>query len=512
MLCLAGMALALAPGAASAGRSHSDASVPSTLTVALSLTPFTLNPIEAGHVSDIDIVHLFGGNLFELRGAENGSIVPGLAVSYQTTSNGLGAVIKLRPHLRFSDGSPLTARDVVTTLLWSKNDPNNGYPSFYAPIKTATAPNPSTINVTFTQRFPDFKYLLSYTNFAILPAKYLTPKPVADDSSFFRQPISAGPYKVASPWNGSGGVTLVRNPYYWGPKPIIPKISFITITDNTARVNQLKSGQIDMTDSIPPTIVRELANQGLHAYAATSYGDILIDIDNAAPPLDNVNVRRAISLALNRDQIAKIAFAGVVPPLAGFWPQHMIGYDPSIPTAPNVAEAKALLKGTPCESGCTLEFDYSPSVSAFGPAMVPIVQANLAAIGIQINAVQMDGAALGTKVFAQANYQLALTQTYDNGNIPDGVLSYMLLSNGRGPVVGAEASRYKSPQMDALITKAVESTGKTQATALKQINQLFLKDQPWLPITPFLNGVASRVPTNVAWFDHSLFVEVARAK
>lgn len=112
------------------------------------------------------------------------------------------------------------------------------------------------------------------------------------------------------------------------------------------------------------------STSGIHVKVDNSYGWQTLDMWNGSPPLNDPRVRRAISLALNRDQLVRTVLFNKVPPLAGFFPSTLPGYDPSIPTTPNVAQAKRLLAGTACAHGARSSFS-SRRTTLRGPRMRP---------------------------------------------------------------------------------------------------------------------------------------------
>ena len=477
----------------------SKSAIPKVLTVAFGGAPETLDPNLAEITTDCDILHLIGGNIFNLT---NGLPAAGLASSYVTSKNGLVITIGLRGNLKFSNGLPLTSADVAATLIRDQNNKANLFGGFLTPITKIDTPNSRTVILHLSRPYPSLPTILAETENMIVPARDLNPKAGTGVSGFFNLPVSAGPYKLQS-WGGGPTVVMVRNPYYWGKAPVIPKVVFVTIPDYNARIDQLRSGAVDMVNQIPPALISAVkGTPGISVEVSKYYGWIQLDMNDHATPLNNVNVRRAISLAVNRQELTTDSLIGLVQPLAGFWPQTMFGYDPSISTALNLQEAKRLLKGTACSHGCNIQMYFETDDMPYSPQSAVIIQSNLAAIGIQLQLVEVENSAMGSDMSA-GHYQMALANTNDFANIPDGLMLY-----GLQPAGGANNSGYNSPQMNQLILEADEASGARRLALLKDVDLLFVKDQPWVPLSGGLDVWLTRVPRSAAWLDDAAIVDV----
>jgi ABC-type transport system substrate-binding protein len=493
---------------ASSGNS-STVKAPSEVTVALGAKPLKLDGDLAEFTSDLGVIHLIGGNLFELRGS--GAVSPGLAQSYKVTNNGLTGTAVLRPNLKFSDGSPLTAADVVASFNRSMHDKANAYAGFFAPVKSVVAKGADTVVLTFTRPYPSFTTIAAEPQWVIYPAKDLNPKDGTVKGNFFTHPISDGPYKLAGSWDGQPDVTMVRNPDYWGPKAAVQTVKFATIPDPNARINELRSGQVQVIESIPPNLISSVKADGLNVMSQLSYGAISLIANGKNSKLANANVRHAMSLALNRKELAQVVFDGTVPPLVGFWPNNYSGYVADDQNAAaitsNDAEAKKLLANSPCANGaCTFTIQFAPDASPYAPQMAPLVQSELQAIGIHASLVSEDSATNYANVSA-GKFSLDIGGIYDFANVPDGLPVYMLQVAGG---LNSDFTSYNSPQMNALVTTAEESTGSKRITAEHEIDALYLRDIPFINVVPFADVWATKLSPKLVFFDHGLFIQVER--
>jgi ABC-type transport system substrate-binding protein len=494
------LAIIVLAAAAGSARAHTAAAT-TQFSVALGTRPATLDPDLVSSITDVDAMHLIAGTLFRW---EHNATVPDLASGVKTSANGLIQTFTLRPKLKFSDGSPLTAKDVAATMTRAKNDKSNGYGGLYKPIVSVTARNARTVVVKLSRPYPSLPTIMTEPEFAILPAKDLNVAKGSANGKFLDSPISAGRFKLQS-WGGGPTEVFVANPNYWGKKPSVDKITFDTISDFTARQNALRAGQVDLIISVPPSLIPATEQISAARVAGTGlYGFSALFTNDLKPPLNDVRIRKAIALAIDRDRIAKNVFYNKVRALAGFWPSTMDGYDPSISTKPNPDKAKKLLAGTACAKGCTLQLIYALTDTPWGEQVSILIQDDLKKIGIKTNLVQLDGGDIIGKMF-KGQYQIGVLGVYDTAKVPDGLLSYALQKNGG---LNSLFSGYNSAKMNALMTTATQSTGAKRQKALRAINGQFLHDQPYATLSDFPFIYATTLPASLITIGPDGYIDV----
>jgi peptide/nickel transport system substrate-binding protein len=474
--------------------------VPSAVTIAFPSKMNNLDPDLGYNVQEINAIGLFGEGLFEFRYGTASKAEPGLAQSATTSSNGLTWTFKLVPNAEFSNGAPVTASDVKASLDRDRTNASNVWAFFAQPIKSVQAPTPTTVVVNLKQPYPSLPVILAESGFAILPASsYKKP-------THLQSPISAGPYMIKS-WTGGNTATFVANPHYWGPKPVINSIKFTTVADFNTTVAQLKTGQTSMAEGLPMSVQPQVNGGGLQYKLQQMYGFYGFPFNNSAAPFNDVRVRKAVSLALNRDQMNKIVWRGLAHPLSSFWPDTMTGYDSSISTAQNVTAAKKLLAGTSCAHGCTIQLDISPILGGWAPQAAQVAQSDLAQIGIHVKITSLTATGYNNDVILHQRYQMSLAFLYDYANIPDGMLEYAALP---GSFFHGFYSDWKDPQLNAAIQHAREATGTGQAAALAKINTLFAQDAPYATIATDNDLWSPRVSSKFLDVEPTDQVEVAR--
>ena len=440
----------------------------------------TLDPILAYQDTDLRAVALLGARLFSFDSA--GKVGPGLAQSGTAAADQLSWTFTLRPNLKFSDGSPLTATDVVASLERDRTDPTNAYSALTTPWKKVSALDPQTVRVDLNVPTPKLESVLSYPFTTIVPAAH------AADPKYYNAPVSAGMFTLVS-WGGGAEAKFVRNENYWGAKPIVKNITMTGITDNSTRISQVRSGQVNFAPDISPSLMDQvtapaklITNQLRGFYSLVP--------NNTVAPFNDFGVRKAMSLAVDRDQINKVAWHGKSQPLAGFWPPNMDGYDKDVPTGRDLAGAKAALKGTPCEQGCTSDFFFTSGYPG-EPEMATIIKQNLADIGITVNLQDLDPTTLYSRL-ADGKVPLFINLDWDYVNQPSGLLNYTLQQGGSQ----ANFSFYNSPEMNQLIDQADQQSGDQLAGTLAKIDALFVKDVPYVNLTPYPTFSAANLPVD----------------
>jgi len=219
-------------------------------------------------------------------------------------------------------------------------------------------------------------------------------------------------------------------------------------------------------------------------------------------------VRKAVSLALDRQQINQVIWRGLAHPMSSFWPNTMTGYNSSISTARNVAGAKKLLAGTSCAHGCTIQLDISPILGGWASQLAQVAASNLADIGIHVNITSLTASEYNNDVILHQRYQMSLAFLYDYANIPVGMLEYAALP---GSFFRGFYSNWQDPKLVAAIEHASQVTGPGKAAALAEINTLFMQDMPYATVATDNDLWAQRVSSKFIDVEPTDQVEVARA-
>ncbi|WP_019011516.1 peptide ABC transporter substrate-binding protein [Deinococcus aquatilis] len=474
-----------------------------TLTVGLSYDIDTLNVYSTGYLGDVQATVVEG----LLAPDRNANYVPVLATTVPTIKNGgikvsadgkqMSITYKLRRNVKWSDGTPFTSADVKFTWEAIKN------PKFIAESKDGSedvssidTPDPYTAVVNYKRVAPD--YASTLFTFGIFPKHALEGKDLNTDV-YNEKPLGTGPFKVKEFRRGQY-VIMERNPLYWRKDskgvqlPYLDQIVFKIIPDANTLVTQLKSGEIQMTPSVPYAQVTQLdalPNMNIVKNNVLSWQHL--DFNFKGPEaLRDLNVRQAFAYAINKSAISK-ALGGfpkpidtVVVPVFSASNRNVVKY-PYNPT-----KAKALLDAAgykPGPDGIRVKngqrMSYKILVQA-GRANDEIAQqviiSSLKAVGIELQPDNKTGVA-----FREARYKGGYDVFYSGWiTSADPVYSVFFktggVNNGQG---------FSNPKIDALLNRAENTLDPAvQKSALMDFQAELMKVLPTIPITTNLSVIA----------------------
>ena len=344
---------------------------------------------------------------------ENNEPFPRLVTEIPSTENGGisedGRVItmKLRDDITWSDGEPLTADDFIFTwemAVSPKNTVATTYP--YDAIESVTATDPQTVVITFTEPFAPWLANLWH---GILPAHILRPiydaEGTIDNADWLKNPtVGSGPYVFAE-WESGSYARFVRNENYWGTPAKIDEIFIRFVPDDASQVAALKAGDADLGTFISYADVNTLQDAGLKIMIEPSgYGEwmfFMVNEEKGHPALLDVNVRKAIAMAIDRDGINRDLHFGLTKTPASFWDALPVYNDPPLQPYPyDPAEAKRLLDesgwvdsdgdGIREKDGVKLELDHATTIREDRQDVQAVMQQQLAEVGIKLNVNPVD--------------------------------------------------------------------------------------------------------------------------
>jgi ABC-type dipeptide transport system, periplasmic component len=231
-------------------------------------------------------------------------VVPDLAESWENPDP-TTFIFKLRPDLTFSDGSPLTADDVVYTYS-TIIDPDFNAPqrALYTPIASVEAVDPQTVKFTLSAPYAP---LLTYMDIGIVPKAL-----VEGGHDLALNPVGAGPMKLVS-WNRGSEIVLEANDGYWQGAPQIENVTIRIIGDNSARAQAFEAGDLDVIQSpLSPQDIERLANDDRFGNAIMAgLGVNYINFNTRDPLLTDPKMRQAFSMLIDQETIVNDIYQGV---------------------------------------------------------------------------------------------------------------------------------------------------------------------------------------------------------
>ncbi|WP_066897753.1 ABC transporter substrate-binding protein [Mycolicibacterium houstonense] len=367
---------------------------------------------------------------------ENLQMRPALARSWETSPDQLVWTFHLRDGVRWHDGSPFTAEDVVYSYRRIIDEQLTNVDKFSA-VSSVTAPDPATVRITVRQPTPNL-----LTNLGGFKGMAIVQRGNVESGQIATRPIGTGPFSFAARRSGDS-ITLKSNPRYWGGAPPISGVTFRFISEPSTALSALQAGEIDWTDSVPPQRVAQLRDDDSLTLAVTPGNDYwYLALNGARPPWNDTRVRQAIAYGIDRDAITAAtsyrtaATNQLAIPQGSPWftDYHRYRYD--------VREAKTLLDragAAPREMDMLVTSEYPETVTA-----AQIIADNLTPLGIQVNIRTVDFA---TWLDEQNTGHFDMLMMGWLGNIdPDDFYYAQHHTNGT-----SNAQKFSDPEVDRLL-------------------------------------------------------------
>ncbi len=441
-------------------------------------------------------------NLFEtlVTFAESSAdIVPLLAASWTASGDGLEWTFKLRPGVKFHDGSEFDSA-AVEFCMKRLVDPGNpyrfkgafSYSENYTGIAKVEAAGP--LDVVFTLKEPSATFL---PNLAMFPASMQSPQAVVKHGEkYFKNPCGTGPYRFVS-WQENEKIVLEAFDGYWGRKAATARIIFKPVPDNSARRLELERGEVDIIDGINFSDIAALRkHEGVEVQVDPGMNFGYLALNTLKPPFDKVEVREAIALAVDKEKIRSLAFHGFGDLGPNPMPPTVFGYNSSIKDRiRDTAAAKALLRKAGVAEGFEVRLFAMPNPRPYMPQprkVAQVLKENLKEVGIEA-------------VIESPEWQLYLDQTMngkhdlcllgwttDNGD-PDNFLWQLLDSSNAKIGSAMNVSFYRNAEVDALFAAAKRSMDRVERKALyEKAQEIVFRDVPMIALAYFPQVVACR--------------------
>src|SRR6478735_5152192 len=446
-----------------------------TLVVAIPQQTVQLDPAVAGGNGYGDIIPIHdnineGLTRFKIG---TGEVEPALAESWSASEDGLTYTFTLRQGVTFHDGTPLNADAVVKNVKRQIDPKDPGYSDqfIYAGIvyqDVTDVAAASETEVTFTLSRP---ITLLPGNLAVFAGGVVSPTALdtyADDYS--QHAAGTGPFKLDA-FTPDVELSLVANDEYWGGRPALDRVVFRTISEDSVRLSELKAGSIDVGNQIDLKDVETLQQDAsLGVITGTFFNIQYVAFNQNIAPFDNLDVRTAFQYAINKQNIADVAFYGNYTLGGGPVAPGLLGFDESLATTFSLDpdKAKSLLEGA---GQAGLEFDLYARTNTFWPIVAQLIQADLAEVGVKANIVSLEDADFFGAI-DEGNVPVFVNDwTWDNGD-PDNAIYALFYSERAKSRVG-----YNNPDVDKWILDAqVEADQDKRAELYKQIQTQVLAD------------------------------------
>lgn len=503
--------------------------IPGTLRIAIQSDLKNLNPLLANNTTDTMVARL----MFEplLSADPHGNPVPMLATQVPTTANGgiskdgLTVTYHLRPNADWSDGVPVTSNDVKWSWEAIVNKNNNVISTAdFDVVKSIDTPNAKTVVVHLKHKFAPFInefFAEGDASYDVAPAHVLAKYPNVNNVPFNSNPtVTDGPFTFVR-WVRGDHLEFAANPKFFMGAPKLKRVLVEVVPDENTTINMLRTHAIDwMFESSINNYPSVKTIPGIKIYWDHLNGYEYLQINTQRPFLQDVRVRRALALALDKRELVNTLTFGQQQEAYEDQPSFMWSFDRGLKEYPfDVAQARALLQ----QAGWTMGSDgymhkagqrltlvlVTDNSNATRRKAVVEIQAMLAKIGIRVEMKYFQGDVLFAPageggVLSSGSFDIA----YDGwiaGVDPDDSSQFLCAQAAPN---GENYARYCSTEMDALQTQAIDHYNQaTRKAAYDRIQQLTYRDVPYIyvyyetfmqPISTAFHGFAPN-PVTEDW-------------
>ena len=429
----------------------------------------SLDPHAAASAGTREVVF----NIYEglVKTGPTGELLPAVAESYKVSEDGLVYTFTLREGVKFHNGEPVTAEDVIYSLnRCAEHSGDSALKSAFSAIRDLQAIDEKT--VTFRLDQPDME-LIYFMTAAIIPA----------DGEL----VGTGPFVLAER-TPQESIVLERFEDYWGEKAGLSKVTYRIYEDMTALMMALKGGSVDVCAHLTSAQIRELGEE------FTILEDTMnlvqaVYLNNAVEPFNNVKVRQALSYAIDRQTIMDVVFDGhgaaigsnIYPKLERYFMPELVDYYEY-----NPEKGKQLL----ADDGYGDGFDMTITVSSnYQPHMdtAEVVVQQLAAIGVRAKVQPVDATTWYSEAYTNRQFQATITGLDAKNITARAMLERFVSDNGKNFM------NYNNPEYDALYAAARSATDEaSQTEAYKAMERMLTEDAANLYIQDLADFVAVR--------------------
>ncbi|WP_342641319.1 ABC transporter substrate-binding protein [Rhodoligotrophos ferricapiens] len=449
----------------------------------------TLDPIASSDNGSIWVQLLIYDTL--IRPSKDGTqLEPGLAESWTSNAEGTEFTFKLRD-AKFSDGTPVTANDVIASLKRAQGDQSN-WKRFFAPITKMEAVDGKTVKLGLDKPFTPLLNNLAMFSASILPAKQLEEKGAA----FFDAPIGSGPFTLKN-WARGNKIELAANPNYWqAGKPSVKQADLMIIGEDNSRVLQLQAGQIDAMLNVPVNQMQSIGSSGdITAKVAPVFRIDFVQLNNREKPFDDPRVRQALNYAVDKEGIIQGILFGTATPATSSMPVMRYHNEELKPYAYDPAKAKELLK----EAGLADGFSTNMLVTsgdATAQQVAAAIQANLQEVGVKAE-LQLIESGTQWDTTKSGKYQMSLSYATSDTIDPDQLIGFTAVNPERA---NAYHTEWKNERLNELYAQErVTPDGPEREKMFKEMEQLVHDGAPYIFL--YNKGATYAFRNNVEGFE-----------
>ena len=450
------------------GGDDSDTGDRTDLVYGLSADPSKLDPMAMAEMSSFTVTYAIYDNLYEEDA--DGNYVPSLAKNIEISDDGLVYTISLRDDVKFHDGSQMTADDVVFSI---NRTIDKGWAFDMAGyIENVEKVDEYTVRVTLHTPFGGMIGSFASPFFSFMSKNYLETN---GDDAAERKPMGTGAYKFVE-WVSGDHITLEANEDYFQGAPAIKTITFKPITDKNTGLISLQTGEIDAFLNINATDIPTVeADDSLSLYSTDLAAVLTFNMNVEKAPLDNVNIRKAIDLAINRQNIIDGALEG----------RGTIANSPIAPTCEGYSTnveatecdpeaAKALLAAEGYDENNPLVITMKIKEDAKNQRVAQVIQNDLKQVNIDMQIDVMEASAYSNAIYNTGDFEVTILSWC--AMFPDA--HSLLFSQYHKDCYGGTGNitRIVSDELSSMLEAAATMTGEERVQAYDDVVRM-IQDQ-----------------------------------
>lgn len=452
-----------------------------TIRIAVATTVATLDPIKSVAAGDISTL----GQLYSrlLRVTPQGELEGGLAETWEVSDDNRTYTFHLR-EAQFSDGSPVTAQDVVFSFLRLRDQEDSAYSGAFQVIESVEATDERTVVFTLDAPAGTYPGAFEMFNAGIVPQAAVESM---GDEAFGQNPVTSGPYMLRE-WRPNDRLILERNPYYWREGyPKIDVVEFIEVPSDNTRVSMLRAGEVDGIGSAPWVNIEEMkSEEGIVVPLNPSSVINIMLINHQREKFQDLRVRQAMAKAIDVESVVNAVTFGNGTVANSLIPNTLLHYNPNLPGIEyDPDEARSLLEEANAV-GTEIEL-LTVAGSSGGEQMNQLIQDQLEVVGFEVSITEVD---LGTwwERIPGADYDATVTWWYNETPDPDLAVRWALCGDPDNCGSDSFFSFYNNERINELTElglrepdpeKRREIYYEIQQIALDEVAQIPLYYQPY---------------------------------
>lgn len=457
---------------------------PAVIRVAIERPPENIDPRVGVDNASARVYELLYSNLLETD--ERLQVGPGLATGWEMPDDRT-YLVHLRPGVIFHDGHELTSRDVVHTFS-SFLDPDfvSARKGAFALVESVTAVDRGTVRFRLRQPFASFPVNL-----------VIQIVPDGAGPELRERPNGTGPYRFVR-LTPDEEVVLEAFPGHFAGAPRNAGVVLKVVPDDIMRGLELRKGTVDLVvNDLPPDLMLQLEREpGLRLTTAAGTDYMYLAVNLRDPVLANVDVRRAISYAIDREAIVRYLRRNLATPAVGVLPPQVWAFEPDVMSFPHdPARARRLLDQAgypdPDGAGPAPRLRLGLKVSSFEQyrLQAAVIQENLRAVGVDLDVRAHEFATLYADLLDGA-FQLASMQWV---GVTDPDMLRRVFHSSQVPPLGFNRGFYRNPDVDRLIEEATVATDRARRRRLyAEVQRITAAEVPYISLWYRTDAVVSR--------------------